>query len=105
MLAGDALADTDWVSLGQRALEAGDARAAVQLMAAATKKLPFAGVVWQNLGVLLLDAAAGDAAEPAVAPADTLAGHAHAHTRERRLRLHALTYTCANSYSHLRLFW
>ena len=52
-LAGDALADTDWVSLGQRALEAGDARAAVQLMAAATKKLPFAGVVWQNLGVLL----------------------------------------------------
>ena len=67
MLAGDALADTDWVSLGQRALEAGDARAAVQLMAAATKKLPFAGVVWQNLGVLLLDAAAGDAAEARVA--------------------------------------
>ena len=65
-LAGDALADTDWVSLGQRALEAGDARAAVQLMAAATKKLPFAGVVWQNLGVLLLDAAGGDAAEARV---------------------------------------
>ena len=50
-LAGDALADTDWVSLGQRALEAGDARAAAQLMAAATKKLPFAGVVWRGPGV------------------------------------------------------
>lgn len=66
VLAGDALADTDWVQLGQAALANGDARAAAQLMAAATKKLPFAGVVWQNLGGLLLDVV-GDAAAARVA--------------------------------------
>ena len=59
-LRGDALRERDWNGEATALYARGDFEGAIELLIGATKALPYAAHIWQNLGQVLLVRAARD---------------------------------------------